>query len=157
MEIKSQKIVPFLWFNKEAEEAMNFYCSVFKDAKRGEVTRMANNGPVLVVTFELSGIKFMALNGGPHYKLNESFSLYVNVDSQKELDELWNKLIADGGEESRCGWLKDKFGLSWQIIPSGLGKWMGDKNPQKSQRVMDALMKMGKLDMQKLQDAFDGK
>ncbi len=157
MEIKSQKIVPFLWFDNQAEEAMNFYCSIFKDSKPGTVTRTPHNGQVQLVTFELSGIKFMALNGGPHFKLNEAFSLYVNVDTQHEFDELWQKLIADGGEESRCGWLKDKFGLSWQVIPSNLGNLLGGNDPQRSQRVMQALLKMVKIDFQKLQDAYDGK
>lgn len=156
MQTTTQKIVPFLWFESQAEEAMNFYCSIFKDSKRGNVTRMPN-GAAFSVTFELCGVKYMALNGGPHYKLNEAFSLYVTVDSQQEIDELWNKLIADGGEESMCGWCKDKFGLSWQIIPTQLGKLMGDKDPKKSQRVTQAMFKMKKLDIAKLEAAHEGK
>ncbi len=156
MQTSTQKIVPFLWFESQAEEAMNFYCSIFKDSKRGTVTRMPN-GTAFSVTFELCGVKYMALNGGPHYKLNEAFSLYVNVETQAEIDELWNKLIADGGEESMCGWCKDKFGLSWQIIPSQLGKLMGDKDLRKSQRVTQAMFKMKKLDIAKLEAAHEGK
>jgi predicted 3-demethylubiquinone-9 3-methyltransferase (glyoxalase superfamily) len=153
-----KKITPFLWFDTQAEEAMNFYCSVFKNAKPGAVNRTADgpDGPVSSVTFQLEGQDFMALNAGPHFKFNEAISLFVDCTSQEEVDELWGKLTADGGEESQCGWLKDKFGLSWQIIPSVLGEMLGDKDPDRAQRVMQAMLKMRKIIIGDLQKAYAG-
>jgi predicted 3-demethylubiquinone-9 3-methyltransferase (glyoxalase superfamily) len=156
-----QKITPFLWFNDNVEEAMNFYASVFKDSTIGTVTRLPEGTPgpankVLTATFTLNGQDFMALNGGPEFKFTEAISFFVSVETQEEVDELWEKLTADGGEESQCGWLKDKFGLSWQIIPTALGKLMGDPDPEKSQRVMQAMLQMKKIDIAGLQRAYDG-
>lgn len=144
-----QKITPFLWFDKEALDAAKFYTTIFKNSK------ILNSSP-MVVTFELEGQKIMALNGGPHFKLTEAFSLFIDCESQEEVDELWEKLSA-GGEKSRCGWLKDKFGLSWQVIPSLLMKLMNDPDPVKSQRVMEAMLKMGKIETKLLQQAYDQK
>jgi predicted 3-demethylubiquinone-9 3-methyltransferase (glyoxalase superfamily) len=152
-----KKITPFLWFDTQAEEAMNFYVSVFKNSKVGSVQRAGPDGPVFTVTFELEGQEFMALNAGPHHKFNEAISFFVDCKDQAEVDELWNKLTADGGEESMCGWLKDKYGLSWQIIPKQLGEWMGDPDPEKSQRVMQAMLKMQKIIVADLKKAYDGK
>ena len=149
-----QKIVPFLWFNGNAEDAMNFYVSIFKNSKVGNVTRMGDM--VISCTFVLDGVNFYALNGGPMYQFTEAISLFVNCVTQEEVDDLWDKLIADGGAESRCGWLKDKFGLSWQIIPDALGKYLGDKDPAKAQRVMQAMMKMNKIIIVDLQKAYEG-
>ena len=151
-----KKITPFLWFDTQAEEAMNFYASVFKNSKAGDVSR-GPNGNAFSVTFELDGQEFMGMNAGPQFKFNESISFFVNCEDQKEVDEYWNKLIADGGEESMCGWLKDKYGLSWQIIPKQLGQLMGDSDPEKSQRVMQAMLKMQKIIVADLQKAYDGK
>jgi len=147
-----QKITPFLWFDDKAEEAMNFYASIFKNSKILNVTR--TQGAVMSATFELDGQKFMALNGGPHFKFTEAISLFVNCETQQEVDDLWEKLSA-GGQKSRCGWLKDKYGLSWQIIPSALSKMLGDKDPEKSKRVMTAMLQMTKIDIKKLQQAYD--
>lgn len=152
-----QKIVPFLWFDGTAEEAMNFYVSIFKNSKVGKVTRYGEAGPgpkgtVMVATFELEGQEFIALNGGPQFKFTEAISFSVNCETQKEVDELWERLTA-GGEEGQCGWLKDKFGLSWQINPSILGKLLGDKDPEKAKRVMQAMLKMKKIDIKRLQEA----
>jgi predicted 3-demethylubiquinone-9 3-methyltransferase (glyoxalase superfamily) len=133
-----------LWFDGQAKAAADFYCSVFKDSK------ITSENP-MVVTFEINGTKFMGLNGGPEFKFDEAISLVVNCDTQQEIDFYWENLIADGGEESMCGWLKDKFGVSWQIVPSALGKLMS--HPQKGQRAMQALMKMRKLDIRKLEEA----
>ncbi len=151
------KITPFLWFDTQAEEAMNFYVSVFKNSKVGSIQRAGLDGPVFSVTFELDGQEFMGLNAGPRFKFNESISFFVNCENQKEVDEYWNKLVADGGEESMCGWCKDKFGLWWQIIPKQLGELMGDKDPEKAQRVMQAMLKMQKIDIKALQEAYDQK
>jgi predicted 3-demethylubiquinone-9 3-methyltransferase (glyoxalase superfamily) len=153
-----QKITPFLWFDDKAEEAMKFYTSIFKNSKIGSVTRYGEAGPgakgtVMSATFELEGQKFMALNGGPLFKFTEAISFFVNCETQQEVDELWEKLSA-GGEKSRCGWLKDKFGVSWQIIPSVLGQLLGDKDPEKSKRVMKAMLQMDKLDIQGLKRAY---
>lgn len=145
----TQKIVPFLWFDNNAEEAAEFYCSVFKNAK-------INSRSPMVVSFEIEGMKFMGINGGPQFKPNEAFSLYVNCENQEEVDELWNKLTADGGAESRCGWLKDKYGFSWQIIPTILGKLMGDPDREKAQRVMNAMLKMAKMNIAELEAAHQG-
>ncbi len=150
------KITPFLWFDTQAEEAMNFYVSIFKNAKVGTVQRMEPDGPAFIVNFQLEGQDFMALNAGPQFKFNEAVSLFVSCETQAEVDELWNKLTADGGEESMCGWLKDKYGLSWQIIPNRLGELMGDPDPVKSQRVMQAMLKMQKIESSLLQQAYDG-
>ncbi len=152
-----KKITPFLWFDTQAEEAMNFYVSVFKNSKVGSVQRAGPDGPVFSVTFELDGQEFMGLNAGPRFKFNESISFFVNCENQKEVDEYWNKLIADGGEESMCGWCKDKFGLWWQIIPKQLGELMGDPDPEKSQKVVQAMLKMQKIIVADLQKAHDGK
>ncbi|MDB4874006.1 MAG: hypothetical protein JWM41_452 [Gemmatimonadetes bacterium] len=154
-----QNITPFLWFNDNAEEAMNFYVSIFKNSKVGRVSRSGgagpgDKGPVVSVTFNLNGQEFFALNGGPHFTFTPAVSFFVNCETQAEVDDLWGKLTA-GGEESRCGWLKDKFGLSWQVVPSLLGKLLGDPNPKKSASVMQAMMKMGKIDMRALQEAYD--
>src|SRR5437588_6280186 len=135
-----QKIVPFLWFDGNAEEAVNFYVSIFKNSRVVSVTRYGDAGPgvkgtVMSCTFQLEGQEFIALNGGPQFKFTEAISLFVNCETQEEVDELWEKLAA-GGEKQRCGWLKDKFGLSWQIIPSILGALLHDKDPKKSKRVM---------------------
>ena len=153
-----QTITPFLWFNNEAEEAMKFYTSIFKKSKMGRITRYGggSKGKVMSVTFSLLGQDFMALNGGPHFKFTEAISLFVNCKTQKEVDYYWNRL-SKGGEKSRCGWLKDKFGLSWQIIPEALGRLLGDKNPAKAGRALEAMLKMSKIDIRKLQKAHDGK
>ena len=154
-----QKITPFLWFNDQAEEAMNFYVSIFKNSKVGRVTRYGEAGPgpkgsVMSATFQLEGQEFMALNGGPHFSFTPAISFFVNCETQAEVDELWKKLSA-GGKIERCGWLKDKYGLSWQIIPSALGRLMGDKNAAKAQSVMKAMLEMDKIDVARLQQAYD--
>ncbi|MBI1775309.1 MAG: VOC family protein [Proteobacteria bacterium] len=154
-----QKITPFLWFDGKAEEAMHFYVSIFKNSKVGSVTRYGDAGPgakgtVMSATFQLDGQEFFALNGGPHFTFTPAISFFVNCETQQEVDELWEKLSA-GGEKNRCGWLKDKFGLSWQVIPSLLGTLLQDKDPEKSQRVMKAMMQMDKIDIKKLQQAYD--
>ncbi len=153
------KITPFLWFDDKAEEAMNFYVSIFKNSKVGSVTRYGDAGPgpkgtVMSATFQLDGQDFFALNGGPLFKFTEAISFFVNCDTQEEVDELWEKLMAGGGSPQRCGWLKDKYGLSWQIIPKALGEMLGDKDPQKSQRVMQAMLQMNKIDIQRLKEAY---
>jgi predicted 3-demethylubiquinone-9 3-methyltransferase (glyoxalase superfamily) len=155
-----QKITPYLWFDDRAEEAMLFYTSIFKNSKIGEVSRYGEGGPgepgkVMSATFELEGQQFMALNGGPHFSFTPAISLFVNCDTQAEVDELWDKLI-EGGAPSQCGWLTDKFGLSWQIIPQALGEMLNDKDPAKSQRVMQAMMEMVKLDVPTLKRAYAG-
>lgn len=142
-----KKITPFLWFNNNAEEAANFYVSIFKNSKIVNATPM-------MVSFVLDGQEFIGLNGGPQYTFTEAISMFVNCEDQSEVDELWGKLL-DGGEESQCGWLKDKFGLSWQIIPKALGELMGDKDPMKAKRVMDAMLAMKKIDVAKLYAAYN--
>jgi len=154
-----QKITPFLWFNNNLEEAMNLYVSLFKNSKIVSVNRSgdagsAAKGTVTGATFELDGQRFLALNGGPHFTFTPAISMFVNCETQDEIDELWEKLSA-GGEKSRCGWLKDKFGLSWQIVPAGLGDMLQDKNPQKAKNTMQAMLQMGKLDIEKLRQAHD--
>ena len=154
-------ITPFLWFEDNAEEAMNFYASIFKNSKIGKVSRFPEGAPgpagkVMTATFELEGQEFMALNGGPQFKFNEAISFFVNCETQEEVDELWEKLSA-GGKEGRCGWLKDKFGLSWQIIPSALGKMLGDKDRTKAKRVMTAMLQMTKIEIAGLKRAYDQK
>ena len=143
-----QKITPFLWFNNNAEEAANFYVSIFKNSK------VTSSNP-MSVTFILDGVEFFALNGGPQYKFTEAISMFVDCETQEEVDFYWEKLIAGGGEESMCGWLKDKYGLSWQIIPKELGQMLGDKDPAKGQRVMQAMLKMKKIDVKLLKEAYD--
>ena len=150
-----QKIRTFLWFDDDLEEAMKFYVSVFKNSKIGELMR-GPDGKVMGGTFQLEGQEFMGLNGGPQYRFTEAISLYVDCKDQKEVDELWAKLTADGGEESQCGWLKDKFGLSWQIIPDALGELLGDKDPARAKRAVDAMLKMRKIDVAGLRRAADG-
>jgi predicted 3-demethylubiquinone-9 3-methyltransferase (glyoxalase superfamily) len=154
-----QKITPFLWFDNNAEEAINFYVSIFKNSKILKVARYGDAGPgpkgtIMVATFQLEGQEFQALNGGPQYKFTPAISLYVNCESQQEVDELWRKLL-EGGREDQCGWLQDRFGLSWQIIPSILPKLLGDKDPKKSASVMRAMLQMKKIDSKKLQQAYD--
>ena len=149
-----KKITPFLWFDNQAGEAMNFYVSIFKNSKVLSVTP-GSNGTVMSATFELEGQEFIALNAGPQYKFTEAISLFVNCQAQEEVDELWTKLTDGGGEEGRCGWLKDKYGLSWQIIPSALGELMGDKDPVKAKRVMEAMLKMNKIDISILRQAYE--
>ncbi len=153
-----QKITTFLWFDGNAEEAVNHYISIFKSSKILNVARYGEAGPgpkgsVMTVQFQLEGQEFIALNGGPQFKFTEAISLLVNCDTQAEVDELWSKLSA-GGEEGPCGWLKDKFGLSWQIVPSTLGKMMQDKDPKKSKRVMEAMLQMKKMDIARLEHAY---
>jgi predicted 3-demethylubiquinone-9 3-methyltransferase (glyoxalase superfamily) len=156
-----QKITPFLWFNDNAEEAMKFYVSVFKNSKIGRVARYGDAGPgpkgtVMTASFQLEGQEFVALNGGPKFKFTEAISFVVNCKTQKEVDELWKKL-SEGGEKGRCGWLKDKFGLSWQIVPTALGKMVSDADPARSQRVMKAMLQMDKLDIAGLKKAYEGR
>src|SRR6266849_9641647 len=157
-----QKITPFLWFDKQAEEAAQFYMSIFKNSKILNVSRYGDAGPgpkgsVMVVNFQIAGQEFTALNGGPLFKFSEAFSFVVNCENQHEVDEYWDKLTSGGGQESQCGWLKDKFGFSWQIVPTALGKLMTDKDPKKANRVMQALLQMKKLDIAKLRQAAEGK
>jgi predicted 3-demethylubiquinone-9 3-methyltransferase (glyoxalase superfamily) len=156
-----QKITPFLWFDNNAEEALNFYASVFKNAKVRDIRRYGDAGPgpkgsVMTATLEVEGQGFMALNGGPYFKFTPAISFFVNCETQAEVDDLWEKLAA-GGELMQCGWLKDKFGISWQIIPKALGELLGDKDPEKSQRVMKAMMKMIKIDVEGLKRASEGR
>ena len=152
-----QKITPFLWFDGQAEEAMNFYVSIFKNSKVGSITRCGDSGPgpkgtVMSVTFELDGQEFFGLNGGPHFTFSPAISFFVNCETQEEVDELWEKL-SDGGEKLQCGWLKDKYGLSWQIIPSVLGKLLNDPDTEKASRVMQAMLQMTKIDIETLKRA----
>ena len=154
-----QKVTTFLWFDNQAEEAANFYVSLFKNSKITSVTRYGEAGPgpagsVMIVNFQLDGVEFTALNGGPQFKFTEAISLSVDCESAEEVDRLWEKLT-DGGEESMCGWLKDRYGLSWQIVPSLLGRLMSDPDPVKSQNVMKAMLQMRKLDSAALQAAYD--
>ncbi len=154
----SQKITPFLWFDNNAEEAMNFYTSIFKNSRIVSVSRYGDEagqvGTVMTATFVLNGQEFMALNGGPHFKFTEAISFFVHCETQEEVDELWEKLSA-GGEKGQCGWLKDKFGVSWQIVPTALGELLGDKDPEKSKRVMEAMLQMHKIDIAKLKQAYE--
>jgi len=155
-----QLITPFLWFDNNAEEAMNFYISVFKNSKVGRVTRYGEAGPgpagsVMTVEFELDGQKFVGLNGGPHFKFTEAVSFTVRCETQEEIDYYWDKL-SEGGQTSRCGWLKDKFGLSWQVEPRILGDLMADKDPEKAKRVMEAMLKMDKIDIEPIKRAYEG-
>jgi predicted 3-demethylubiquinone-9 3-methyltransferase (glyoxalase superfamily) len=152
-------ITPFLWFNDNAEEAANFYVSIFKNSKVKDISRYSEGSPfpagtAMIVNFQLDGRDYMALNGGPEYKFTEAFSLFVSVETQDEVDDLWERLSA-GGEKGPCGWLKDKFGLSWQIIPTKLGELLGSPDPVKAQRVMQAMLQMSKIDTALLQQAYD--
>jgi predicted 3-demethylubiquinone-9 3-methyltransferase (glyoxalase superfamily) len=147
-------ITPFLWFDAQAEEAMNFYASVFSRSRVISINRA--QGKVMSVQFELEGQEFMALNAGPQFKFTEAISFFVGCETQLEIDDLWAKLTADGGAPSRCGWLKDKFGLSWQIVPNSLGRMLSDKDAAKSKRVMDAMLQMDRLDLKQLERAYGG-
>ena len=154
-----QKITPFLWFDHEAEEAAKFYVSIFKNSKVLNVARYGDAGPlpkgtVMSATFRLDGQEFIALNGGPHFAFSPAISFFVDCDTQKEVDDFWRKL-SKGGEKQRCGWLKDKYGISWQIVPSVLGALLRGKDAKKSSNAMRAMMKMTKLDIKKLQQAYD--
>lgn len=147
--MQAKKITPFLWFNNNAEEAMKFYVSIFENSKIISTNPFGG-------TFIIEGQEVQVLNGGPHFKLNEAFSFFVRCETQEEIDEKWAKLTAEGGEESMCGWLKDKFGVSWQIIPPVLGDMLADKDPVKSKNVLDAMMKMKKINIAKLKEAYNG-
>jgi len=157
----NQKITTCLWFDNQAEQAAEFYVSLFKNSKVKDVVRYGDAGPgpkgqPMVVTFELDGREFMGLNGGPQFNFSEAISLVVHCDDQAEIDYYWDRLTADGGKESQCGWLKDKFGLSWQIVPSIIDQLLTSA-PERTDRVMKAVMTMKKLDLQKMKDAYDGK
>jgi len=164
-ESNMQKITPFLWFDDQAEEAVKFYTSIFKNSKVGKVLRYDEEaakisqsgrppGSVLTLEFQIEGQNFVALNGGPAFKFNESISFVVNCETQEEVDYFWQKLTADGGNESQCGWLKDKFGVSWQVVPTVLSEMLHDKDPEKSERVMKAMLQMQKIDINKLKAAY---
>lgn len=161
MKQNEQKLATCLWFDNNAEEAIDFYTSIFKDnLQRGDILRwgddgMAPKGSVLTASFYLYGQEFIALNGGPEFKFTEAISIYVKCNTQEEIDELWEKLVADGGEHSVCGWLKDKFGLSWQVAPPVLPEMLMDKNEKKANNVMKAMMKMSKINIRELQEAYD--
>jgi predicted 3-demethylubiquinone-9 3-methyltransferase (glyoxalase superfamily) len=161
----TQKITPFLWFDNQAEEAAKFYTSIFKNSKIENVTRYDEEGPkvsgrpkgsVMTVPFQIEGQEFVALNGGPMFKFTEAISFIVNCETQKEVDFYWEKLSA-GGEEVQCGWLKDRFGLSWQVVPTVLTEMLQDKDPQKAQRVMAAMLKMKKIEIADLKKAYDSR
>jgi predicted 3-demethylubiquinone-9 3-methyltransferase (glyoxalase superfamily) len=161
-----QKITPCLWFDDQAEEAVKFYTSVFKNSKIGRTFRYDEHaadaagrpsGSVLTIEFEIAGQKFLALNGGPQFKFNESISFVVNCATQEEVDFYWKKLTADGGEESQCGWLRDKFGVSWQVTPTALIDMLHDQDLKKSGRVMQAMLQMQKINIEKLKNAYTGK
>jgi predicted 3-demethylubiquinone-9 3-methyltransferase (glyoxalase superfamily) len=156
-----QKITPFLWFDGKAEEAAKFYTSIFKNSKIGSISRYGEEGPgpkgaVMSATFQLDGQEFIALNGGPQFTFSPAISFFVNCETQGELDEIWEKLC-EGGKKNRCGWLQDKFGVSWQVIPTALGKLMSDPDPQKSGRVMKAMLQMEKIDIRALERAHENK
>jgi predicted 3-demethylubiquinone-9 3-methyltransferase (glyoxalase superfamily) len=155
-----QKISPFLWFDDQAEEAVNFYTSIFKNSKILNVARYGEVGPgpkgsVMTVAFQLDGQEFIALNGGPHFKFTEAISFFVSCKTQEDVDDLWEKL-SEGGEKVQCGWLKDKYGVSWQIVPTILGEMVSDPDPAKSQRVMEAMLQMKKIDIEGLKKAYAG-
>ncbi len=158
-ELPMQKITTFLWYDDDAEEAVRFYTSIFKNSKVLSETRWGEGGPLpkgtlMSAKFQLAGQEFMALNGGPMFRFTEAISLLVNCENQAEVDDLWERLGA-GGEYSQCGWLKDKYGLSWQIIPTALGEMLGDKDPAKAKRVMDAMLQMDKIDIARLKQAYN--
>ncbi|HEY8109096.1 MAG TPA: VOC family protein [Patescibacteria group bacterium] len=163
--MSKQKITPCLWFDNQAEEAVNSYVSIFKDSKIGKTARYDEAsakvsgrpaGSVLTVEFQIAGQQFLALNGGPLFKFSEAVSFVVDCKDQEEVDYYWDKLIADGGAESQCGWLKDRFGLSWQIVPERLGELLSDPDPGTSQRAMQAMLKMQKIDVAELEKAVQG-
>ncbi len=154
-----QKITPFLWFDHQAEEAANFYTAIFKDSKIGAVARYGDEGPgekgtVMTVTFQLQGQEFMALNGGPEFAFSPAISFFVNCETQEEVDELWEKL-SEGGEKQPCGWLRDQFGVTWQIVPTALGEMMSDPDAEKVRRVVKAMLQMSKLDIAALRRAYE--
>lgn len=160
-----QKIIPCLWFDNQAEEAANFYTSIFKNSKIGNISRYGKEGyeihgreegTVMTIEFEIDGQKFTALNGGPVFKFNEAISFIVNCTNQEEIDYYWEKLTATGGQESVCGWLKDKYGVSWQIVPEIMGELVGDPASEKSQRAMKAMLQMKKIDIEGLMEAYEG-
>lgn len=156
-----QRIKPFLWFDDKAEEAMSFYTSVFEDSKVLGVSRWSEAGPgepgaVMIATFEIEGVQFTALNGGPRFKFTEAISFEIDCETQEEVDYLWESLTAGGGEESMCGWLKDKYGLSWQVVPRILGDLMTDEDPEKAKRVTEAMLSMRKIEIVELQRAYEG-
>jgi predicted 3-demethylubiquinone-9 3-methyltransferase (glyoxalase superfamily) len=161
MQMTGQKITPCLWFESQAEEAAKFYASVFKNSKIGKISRYGKEGfeihgqkagTVMTAEFEIEGQKFVALNGGPHFKFNEAVSFQVHCETQQEIDHFWSKL-AEGGQEQPCGWLKDKFGLSWQVIPKALPQMLMDENPKKAQRIMKSMLQMRKIDLAALERA----
>jgi predicted 3-demethylubiquinone-9 3-methyltransferase (glyoxalase superfamily) len=156
-----QRITTFLWFDRQAEEAAKFYCSVFKDSKVLGITRQlegsaVGKGEVLTVQFRLGDHEYVALNGGPHFKFTEAISLMISCKDQQEVDYYWEKLLAGGGKESACGWLKDKYGLSWQVTPTILLEMIADKDRKKAQRAFDAMLQMGKIEIRKLKEAYEG-
>ena len=156
----TQQITPFLWFDDNADEAVNFYLSIFKDSRLLDTKRYGETGPgpkgtIMTATFELNGQQFIALNGGPRFKFTEAVSFVVKCETQEEIDDYWDKLL-EGGEAQQCGWLKDKFGLSWQIVPAQLSELFGGDDPQRAGRVMQAMMQMVKFDIAKLKEAYDG-
>lgn len=156
-----QKITPFLWFDGKAEEAAKFYTSIFKNSKIGNISRYGEEGPgpkgaVMSATFQLDGQEFIALNGGPQFTFSPAISFFVSCETQEEVDEIWEKLC-EGGKKNRCGWLQDKFGVSWQVIPTALGKLLSDPDPEKSGRVMRAMLQMEKIDIRGLQQAYEKK
>ena len=160
-ELSKQKIVPNLWFDTEAEEAANFYVSIFKDGRVLKVSHYGEAGPgragtVMVVEWELEGQRFIGINAGPRFKFTEAVSFQIECEDQDEVDYYWEKLTAGGGKPSQCGWLKDKFGLSWQVVPVGFEELVTDPDPERSQRAMKAMLKMGKLDLEALRAAVDG-
>jgi predicted 3-demethylubiquinone-9 3-methyltransferase (glyoxalase superfamily) len=157
METSAQRITPFLWFNGNVEEGLNFYTSVFKDSRIGNVSRLdaGSNGKITVANFFLNGVEFMILDGGPAFTFNESISFYVKCETQDEVDYYWEEL-SKGGQKSQCGWLKDKFGVSWQIVPNAIERLMYDTDPAKSKRVMAAMMKMSKMIIADLEKAYNG-
>jgi len=149
-----QKLIPFLWFDGQAEEAMNFYTSVFKNSKKGKIVRA---GPgVITASFEIMGMEFVALNGGPQFKFNEAISFQIPCETQAEVDYYWDKLIEGGGQPSQCAWLKDKFGVSWQVVPTALPRLLGDPDPARANRAMQAMLKMQKIDIATLEQAAKG-
>jgi predicted 3-demethylubiquinone-9 3-methyltransferase (glyoxalase superfamily) len=157
-----QKITPFLWFDRQAEEAANYYVSIFDNSRIVHVERYSEAGPgpegtAMTVTFELEGQEFVGLNGGPEHKFTEAISFLVNCQTQDEVDALWEKLTADGGQPGPCGWLKDRYGLSWQIIPTALPELLGDPDRERANRVMKAMLSMNKIDVQVLRDAYEGR
>lgn len=165
MQIAGQKINPCLWFDTEAEDAAMFYCSVFKESRMGRISRYVDEGreihgkaagSVMAVEFEIAGQRFAALNGGPHFKFTEAISFQVHCKDQKEVDYFWDKLISGGGKEGPCGWLKDRFGVSWQVVPTVLYEMLTDKDHEKSQRVTKAFLQMKKFDVEALRRAYDG-